>query len=447
MSLSPSRRAAFQVLQRVAASNVAPATLLHGRLGRELGEADRSLMNELVYGVLRWQALVDHVAEAHAKRPARGIDPPFLIALRLGLYQLRFLDRIPARAALDESVELAKVFGSVRGSRFVNAVLRSVTRHPNVPVLPTRDKNPLAYLAITLSHPEWLARRYLDRLGLENAEARCKYNNRPPPTDVRVESPGEMHTILEELDREGIVAHPHPLVPLCLRIVSGRVADSRWVRDGRMVIQEAGSQLLPFLLGIRAGAPVLDACAAPGGKTTQLARWSQPACVLAMDRRLQRVRLVKELANRIGCTNVALLVADGTRPPFPPAAFPRILLDAPCSGLGTLARNPDIKWRVRETDLSRFAELERRLLEACASLLATGGRLLYSTCSTEPEENQDVVRDFLNRHPDFIQVAADARTPGRSLMGEDGSLETRPERDDLDGYYAVLLERRLPSTP
>lgn len=439
---SLARNAAFQVLSEVAAGRAAPPSLMHDGATRGLGAADIDLVNELVYGVLRWQASLDHVIESHAQRSATGIDLALLVALRIGLYQIRYLSRVPERAAVDESVKLAHRFGRRGGSKLVNAVLRSVCRQPEQPVMPTKEADPLAYLTVTLSHPEWLARRYLARMDLLEAEALCLRNNRRPPTDLRIEPPLELETAREALSREGITAAPLALLPRCLRVETGKATSSKLYAQGNIFIQEAGSQLIPFLLDASSGDSVLDACAAPGAKTTEIAPWIHPAMIFAVDERPKRLSLMAALARRLGSGNLLPIAADSRALPFH-QPFSRILLDAPCSSLGTLARNPDIKWRVREEDLARHAEKQHQLLEACGALLSPGGRLVYATCSSEPEENEEVIARFLSLHKDFGIAPQGSTFPpaAQKLIRSDGTLRTEPGRDDVDGYFAVTLTR------
>ena len=279
-----------------------------------LGAADIDLVNELVYGVLRWQASLDHVIESHARRSATGIDLALLVALRIGLYQIRYLSRVPERAAVDESVKLAHRFGRRGGSKLVNAVLRSVCRQPEQPVMPTKEADALAYLTVTLSHPEWLARRYLARMDFLEAEALCLRNNRRPPTDLRIEPPLELETAREALSREGITAAPLALLPRCLRVETGKATSSKLYAQGNIFIQEAGSQLIPFLLDASSGDSMLDACAAPGAKTTEIAPWIHPAMMFAVDERPKRLSLMAALARRLGSGTCSR--SPRTRAPF-----------------------------------------------------------------------------------------------------------------------------------
>ncbi len=408
----------------------------------ELTPADRDLTNEIVYGVLRWQNRLDYILEARASRSARRIDQPILLALRIGLYQILFLDRVPQRSAVDEAVKIAHRYGPRGAESFVNAVLRAVCRNPNQPVLPDRNGDPLRYLSITLSHPEWLARRYFYRLGLDGAEARCRFHNAPAPVDLRVEPVMSVEEAQKALKGEGIETERFPHVPHCLRVVKGKPTRSPLHAQGSIFIQEAGSQLIPHLLAVRPGDRVLDACAAPGAKATELARWTEPGLVIALERRPRRLELMAALARRLNCQNLIPLGGDAGALPLR-GSFRTILLDAPCSSLGTLARNPDIKWRVREKDLVDFASRQVRLLTACAEILEGGGRLVYSTCSTEPEENQKVIQRFLDHHPGFRIAPPPESFPveAHGLVNDSNFLTILPERDQMDGYFAAILEK------
>lgn len=441
--VSPAREAAFLVLRGVARRQGEPAALLHRDRFASLSSSDLDLANAIVLGVLRWQRSLDFILEHHAKRALTEVDETLLLALRIGLYQIRHLDRVPARAAVDESVKLARAFGASRGAGFVNAVLRGALRNPELPAFPRKERDPSRYLSTTLSHPTWLVDRYLRRLGLEGAEARCFRQNEPPPTYLRVAGNLEETSVRADLAREGVVVETVPEIPGCLRVLEGSPAGTSLRRDGRIFLQDAGSQLVTLLLATRPDDWVLDVCAAPGGKATAASERVPEGKVVACDRRPRRARLLRELSEKLGRDNLWTLVADGARLPFS-RRFPRILLDVPCTSLGTLRRNPDVKWRVQESDLPELSRLQSRLLDAAACLLEPGGRLVYATCSTEPEENEEVVKRFLAGRSEFrpLDVQEILPEPARRFRDAEGALRTFPERDDTDGYYAVVLARR-----
>lgn len=373
-AVSPARLAALRILLLVERGGYA-VDLLASRTA-SLEARDAALAEELVLGCLRWQAQLDWwIARLSGRDPAR-LDPEVRAALRLGIYQLRHLDRIPPHAAVHESVELVKRSGRRFAAGFVNAVLRRV------------DREPVEYPddAIALSHPAWLLERWQRRYGREMALAIARANLRRPETYVRIPpgSPLPEGVVLEATDVVG-----------CYRVVEGRAAGLR--------IQDIGSQAVMSLLELEPGQTLLDVCAAPGNKTAQAL---ESGCrVVACDLHLSRLRRMKDLP-------CELVVADATRPlPFR-RRFERILLDVPCSGTGTLARNPEIKWRLTPAKLEELHQLQCRLLANALELLTPDGLLLYVTCSLEPEENQQVLEEVLGALPDRIVQRLPGREPG-----------------------------------
>jgi 16S rRNA (cytosine967-C5)-methyltransferase len=440
--VSKARRAAFEVLRRVDERRGEPAALLSLPRYRSLSGADRDLAMEIVFGVLRWQASLDWILAHHARRPLSEIDETLLRALRIGLYQLRHLDRIPERAAVDESVRLAEAFGAIRGKGLVNAVLRSALRQTGIPPFPRKERDPLGYLTHGLSHPRWLAERYLERFGIERAEAKCLAQNRTPPIHLRVSPRIDLERARESLKGEGVETERVRETPRGLRVLSGNPTASSLLRDGLVFPQDAGSQLVPLLLQVRRTDRVLDVCAAPGGKATGTSELVPEGSVIAVDKRERRVRILRDISARLRAENVHPLVADGRRLPFE-TKFARILLDVPCTSLGTLRRNPDVKWRMTPPDLERLSGLQLELLRSASRLLADDGLLVYATCSTEPEENERVVERFLAESPGFHRVGAAPSLPegARHLVDADGFFRTSPEQDDMDSYFAAILVR------
>ena len=440
--VSPARRTAFEVLRRVEERRGEPASLLADPRYRSLSSADRDLAMEIVFGVLRWRGSLDWVLAHHASRPVAELDSAIRLALRIGLYQIRHLDRVPERAAVDESVRLAETYGAARGKGLVNAVLRSVLRQPGAPAFPAREADPVGYLSTALSHPRWLAERYLERLGLERAEARCLAQNRTPPLHLRVSARIEVAAAREALAREGVETGGVVEAPRCLRVLSGPLFESQLLARGLVFPQDAGSQLVPLLLQVQRSDRVLDVCAAPGGKATAMSELALGGTVIAVDSRRRRARLLRAISERLQAENVRPVVADGRRLPFE-TSFDRILLDVPCSSLGTLRRNPDVRWRVEASDLEPLAALQLELLRSSSRLLTESGRLVYATCSTEPEENEQVVESFLSEAPGFLRVdaAPSLPEPARHLADADGFFRTSPEQDDMDGYFAAILVR------
>ncbi len=397
-------------------------------------ERDRGLLMELTAGTLRWRGSVDAVLAPFVSRPFGEIHEAVLTVLRIGTYELRHLTRMPAHAVVNEAVESVRALRQGRAAGFVNAILRSVQRKRDVLTLPgrpaTNDREAwIMYLSTSLSHPRWLAERYFDRAGAAGAGARLRYINAVPAVTVRVKaatSTEEQATISEELRAAG--ATLSMVTPDAWRMPAGAFATlEEPVRD-QLVIQDEGSQLVAQRIGAVAGDRVLDLCAAPGGKSAMLARAVGPSGrVISCDTRPARLVVLKQTLAHEGVPPRVVRI-DATQPlPFG-AVFDRVLLDAPCSGLGTISRDPDVKWSRQPDALARFAATQRAMLDQAATAVAPGGRLVYATCSSEPEENGDVVTSFLATHPEFHREGAD--------------LETRPDRDALDAFFAAVLVRR-----
>ena len=397
-------------------------------------ERDRGLLMELTAGTLRWRGAVDAVLAPFVSRPFGEIHEAVLTVLRIGTYELRHLTRMPAHAVVNEAVESVRALRQARAAGFVNAILRAVQRKRDVLTLPgrpsTTERKPwITYLSTSLSHPRWLVERYLDRAGTAGAETWCRYNNAVPMVSVRVTadcSAEDQTTIEAELREAGAVAST--VTPGAWRMPAGALATLvEPVRD-RLAVQDEGSQLVAQRVGAVAGDRILDLCAAPGGKSAMLARAAGPTGMLvSCDTRPARLAVLKQTLARESVPARVVRI-DATQPlPFG-AVFDRVLLDAPCSGLGTIGRDPDVKWAREPDALPRFAATERAMLAQAAAAVAPGGRLVYATCSSEPEENADVVNAFLTDLPAFHRESAD--------------LETRPDRDGLDAFFAAVLVRR-----
>lgn len=446
---SPARRAAFAVLLRLEPTRDRPLPprpdALIARLedshGNPPGRRDRALARELVFGVLRWRRALDYALEAYSRRPVRKLDLPVRIALRLGLYQLRYLDRVPASAAVHESVSLAAAFARPGAAGLVNAVLRAYLRtdHP----WPHRGGDRGLYLRAGLSHPDWLVDRYLQRLGYDGARRRLEANNRSPTVFLRVNRRFSLDEVRKRLLEEGVETERFPIAPRCLKVTRGSPQDSSPYREGAVHIQDAGSQLVAWLLPVDGARRCLDACAAPGGKATILAERVAPRPLFASDHRPARLTLLADTVRRLSADNVLQLAADASLPPFGEGAFDRILLDVPCSGLGTLSRNPDIKWTSSAVRVRDLSETAARMVRAAADLLGPGGMLLYAACSLEPEETTDAVRGLLAERPGLRQLPLTNRVPEAlvPLMNEDGALSIAPEDHGTDAYFAALLQR------
>jgi len=456
MTVSISRRISFEVLRRVEAESAYASDLLHAELGESVKAADAALATELTMGVLRWRRLLDSLLERHLKKPVERLDLPVALALRMGAYQLRFLKRIPPRAAVNESVELVKSARKASAAALVNAVLRRVADEAGSPAekfLPAGIA-PAERLATLHSHPTWIVERWLARFGEAQTTTLLEADNRTPRLSCAVNDAGRRDEIEAELEKQGLKIESGLLLKAAFSVSGGSVARTQAFRSGRIAIQDEASQMVPLLLGVREGDRVLDLCAAPGGKTPTLLRAAgREGITIAADRHFHRVRAMQAQFKRLGLANAHLVVLDATRPlPFRDS-FDRILVDAPCSGTGTLARHPEIRWRLRAEQLSEFHQLQCALLRSAVAHLAPGGTLVYSTCSIEPEENEAVVAETMQsaaaiRRAPAIELAAllqphlSPKANATALFAYDGYFRTSPAIHHTDGFFAAVLQKK-----
>lgn len=455
MGVTLARQIAFDVLRRVEAEGAFASDLLHARLTDKTKREDAALATELTMGVLRWQRLLDFQLGQNLKKPAASLDLEVLIALRLGLYQLRFLERVPASAAVNESVELVKRARKRSAAPLVNAVLRRAAGEARAPLdkfLPPHAPE-AERLGILYSHPTWMVERWLKRFGAARTIALLEANNRAPRLALAVDG-GATSGVQASLREAGVDVKPGQLLRNALLVESGNPAATEAFRRGRISIQDEASQLIPHLLGVKPGESVLDLCAAPGGKTATLARGAAPGgLVIAGDRHAPRLRAMREQLERLGIRNVYMVALDARNPLPLRISFDRILVDAPCSGTGTLARNPEIRWRLRPEDLADFYGRQVALLSSAAEHLKPDGRLVYSTCSLESEENEEVVRDVARRSPrlgivsgaqlgSLLEPVLAAGVAATTLFDEGGAFRTWPPEHRTDGFFAMALEKR-----
>ncbi len=464
MPVSPARLIAFEILQRVESGGAYAADALHARLsagktrregaGATLKRQDAALATELVFGVLRWQRLLDFLIERQAKRPAEGLDANVRRALRLGAYQLLFLDRIPASAAVNESVELTKRAGKSQAASLVNAVLRRLPQGPFRAdvlerMLPLR-LGKADRLGVLYSHPTWIVAKWLTTFGAERTRALLEADNRPLPVACAVLEAEHAAQVAESLREDGLEVERGRLLRDALIVRGGNVAETTAFREGWIAVQDEASQAVALLTGVENGHSVLDACAAPGNKTLRLARAAgEGALVVSADLHPHRLRAMRAQLRRTGTEGVELVALDATRALPLATEFDRILVDAPCSGTGTLARNPEIRWRLRPEDVEDLSRRQEAILRNALDRLSHGGRLVYATCSLEPEENERVVRRVVGERDDvrqgkapegFAERLADGVEPGQLFDGE-GFFRTTPQETGTDGFFAAILER------
>jgi 16S rRNA (cytosine967-C5)-methyltransferase len=450
--IAPARLAAYEILRAVSAGSTDLPTALAAARGGLHDERDRALAAEIASGVQRWRAALDHLIVEFAKRAIDRLDPEIVEILRLSGYQLLHLTRVPAAAVVDDAVDLTKRMGKRSASGFVHAVLRAISRRRGSLPLPARPTDPadrdgvLDYLSITLSHPRWLADRWHQRLGLDAAEAWMRFNNTPGAVTLRANRlQTTREALVERLAADEITVHPTAYAPDGVVVDQGHPLRGSGQEHGWFVVQDEASQLVTLLAGDRALPRVLDTCASPGGKTTALAALMDGRGLLvACDVRDRRIDLLRRTVAASGAANVRIVQADLLQPlPFS-ATFDGVLVDAPCSGLGTLRRDPDIRWRRREQDLVPLAAAELTMLQHAALNVTPGGRLVYATCSSEPEENEGVADAFLATTPGFAPLHA-ARASSRladTLIDRRGHLRTRPDLHGLEAFFGAVFERR-----
>jgi len=410
---------------------------------------DRAFLNAIVFGTLRWRARLDHLLAHFSETPIRKVRPDVLNLLRMALFQVVFMDRVPPALAVSAAVEIAKGIGPHWVSGYVNGLLRrAAAEHDRVP-LPGESEDPVAHLSVKASFPPWLVRRWIDRFGIEGAAARLDAVNAIPPLTVRTNGPAaERATLLAELAGEALEARATPYSTLGIQLTGLRrpLPEMPAFQKGGFQVQDEAAQLVGFLLDPRPGEIVLDACAGLGGKTGHLAQLMENSGRLtAVDRDEGRLRKLEAEMRRLGAAIVVPCRADldGDSALGVGAGFDRILLDAPCSGLGVLRRNPDGKGRAREAHLPDHHRRQTRFLARLAPLVKPGGALVYAVCSGEPEENEAVVEEFLKAHPSFrVAHLSEARFFRESALPFPGPfLKTDPHLHGTDGFFGARLHR------
>ncbi|HEY7728312.1 MAG TPA: 16S rRNA (cytosine(967)-C(5))-methyltransferase RsmB [Candidatus Eisenbacteria bacterium] len=437
------REIALQVLAATESRSAYSDRLLQSRLrDASLAPEEARLVTALVMGVLRRRATLDHHLAALAGGNWGRLPLWIRTALRIGAYQLLFLDRIPAPAAVGESVSIAKRYGHPGTAGLVNAVLRKLASGERA-ALPDAEADPVSHLAVKHSHPAWIVRRWLLRYGREAAERWLEADNEEPSVSVR---PSIGRITMEDLARRlSLAGHapvPGPNGGPVLVLPGGFVAGSSSLfREGLLSLQDEAESVVAALLGASPGERVLDLCAAPGGKASQIAEQVAPdGRVAAVERHPSRAAALRaNLLERLHLAGVDVICADGLKPPFA-APFDRVLLDAPCSGLGVLRRRADARWRKAESVVAALASMQRPLLEGAAALTRPGGVLVYSVCSLEPEETDQVVSSFLAAHPEWTQEDARPYLPP-AFRGDGPALRATPARHGTDGVFAARFLR------
>jgi 16S rRNA (cytosine967-C5)-methyltransferase len=446
------RAAAGWVLDRTLQSLAPVDSFLASALER-FDDRDQGLLRELVMGSLRWMRRLDHVITEASSRPFEQIEPALRSPLRIATYQLLFLDRVPPHAAVHEAVEQANQLTHRGAASFVNGVLRRIARSPRLEDWPVRETDPVRRLGIEKSHPDFLVARWLSRLGRERAVALLDANNRPKPMQLLAfRDRGGRELLAESLIDEGLEVEPAALSPLGLTVRRGNPLATAAFARGDFYVQDEASQAAALIPPPRPGERVLDAAAAPGGKTFSLLAYEPGVVPLLADISLARALVLRGNLRRLR-RDLPLLVADAGAPPFAAPAVPtapgsggarfdRAILDLPCTGTGTLRRHPELKWRISEDEIGRLSRQALRLLEGAAPLVAPGGHLVAITCSLEPEENEAVVARFLADYPEFSLPPLDGGLEPAIAEGLMGAGAWRmPTGGDHDGFTVHVLAK------
>jgi 16S rRNA (cytosine967-C5)-methyltransferase len=440
---SPARSAAFDILLRVEQQDAYASDLLHSSRCTRLSPADRALATELVMGTLRWRSVLDAAITQFSSQPLAKLDPEVRMALRMAAYQLGWLQRVPARAAIHESVELVKRARKRSAAPFANAILRKLPDvlsgcQQQMELLQSADSAEM--LASHSAHPEWLVKRWFSEFGLDTARAICSYDQSVPPTAVRLQTPA----VEDVLRREGIELAPGRLLTSARRVVSGDITRTKAFADRHALIQDEASQLVAAILGT--GTRILDCCSAPGGKTLAIADRNPDAEITAVELHAHRA---ERLRQRVATSNVSVITGDVTKLSLS-GKFDRVLADVPCSGTGTLARHPEIKWRLQAHDLDDLAARQTAILESAMRTVQKGGRLVYSTCSLEHEENASIIERALQANPSFRLLDGRLEMQRLHEQGEVHEIDsllsgpyvrTLPGRHPCDGFFIAILQK------
>jgi 16S rRNA (cytosine967-C5)-methyltransferase len=415
-----------------------------------LDERDRAFISHLVQGVLRWRLRLDWIIEQTSHIPFEKITPPILNILRLAIYQIFFLDRVPDSAAVNEAVNQSKAHGAKHVVSFVNGILRGVCRRRDEIRFPDRNSDPAQYFSVFYSYPIWLVQRWMRDWGVDFTEGLLSAGNRIPDFIIRTNILRlERHELIGRLKEEGMSAKPTPYSPqgIVVKGLRGRPNELSSFKEGLFQVQDQAAQITSHLLAPQPGENILDICAGLGGKSTHLAElMGDQGQVLALDISHRRLISLGRNSLRLGIGRITNLVADASTSltSLFRGNFDKIMVDAPCSGFGVISRHPDGKWNRSEADINRLALLQKGILSGAASLLRSGGKMLYVTCTISKEENEEVVQDCLSRHRDVSLVNMKDHVPewGLELIDDLGYLRTFPHVHHMDGFFAALFTKK-----
>ena len=436
------RDAALTILLAVDKNQAYSNLLLHQTIEKyKIDAKDRGLLTELTYGTLQHKLTLDYYLEPFIKGK---VDIWVRWLLRLSLYQMHYLSKIPAHAAVNEAVEIAKRRGHKGIASLVNGVLRSILRAGVRSLDEIEDE--VERLAVATSHPQWLVERWVKSYGFEKTRDMLEENNIPPAQTARVNvTRATVEEVLTTLEREGVKAKRSEYVPECIYLLSGQAARTGAFRNGLITIQDESSMLPATVLNPRPGMKVLDMCAAPGGKTTHMAeKMNNEGSILATDLHPKKLDLIEENTARLGLTIVQTAPIDGRKAAdyLKAEEYDAILVDAPCSGLGVMRRKPDIKYTKREEDLQSLQAIQLNILKNAVQLLKVGGKLVYSTCTVDKEENEGTVKAFLANHPEMEAVTLENLPEQLMTKQQDGMLQVFPQDIGSDGFFVAAFIKK-----
>ena len=442
---SDARSMSVKILTRVERTDAYLEKLIDFEIKAEqLNDYDKSLLNEICHGVIRWMRRLDWFLNGFYRGNWEKCTPEIKNTLRVALYQILFLNKIPDFAAVNEAVEFVKRISTQKHADVVNGLLRTIIRTKEALVYPTREIDEIKYLGIMQSHPNWMAKRWIQRFGFDEAEKLAESNNKRPILTLRINTlKTNRNDVVKKLEGKQMTVRVcrHINYFITLRLMSKIYLDEDFI-NGLYTIQDESAGLPSVLLKPGENDIVLDMCAAPGGKSTHMAQiMNNKGKIYAVDKYDAKVMVMQKSAERLGVTNIECIQDDNRDPQheiLKGRNFDKILLDAPCSGLGVLSKKPEIRWKREPEDILELTVLQKELLENASKMLKEGGVIVYSTCSTEQEENMDVVNDFLEKHPEF-KIDDASKFVDRSLVNEHGCIETFPHRHGIDGSFAARL--------
>ncbi|MCX7877229.1 MAG: 16S rRNA (cytosine(967)-C(5))-methyltransferase RsmB [Ignavibacteria bacterium] len=413
-----------------------------------LNDYDKSLLNEICHGVIRWMRRLDWFLNGFYRGNWEKCTPDIKNAMRVALYQMLFLSKIPDFAAVNEAVEFVKKISTQRHADVVNGLLRTIIRTKNELVYPTREIDEVNYLGIMQSHPNWMVKRWINRFGFDEAEKLAEANNKRPILTLRIntykKNPDE---VLKYFDEKGIVYRKCKYLDnfVTVRLMSKIYLDEGF-QEGFYTVQDESAGLPSVLLNPSENDLILDMCAAPGGKSTHIAQiTNNKAKIYSVDKYEPKIKMIRDNAKRLGFSNLEFICDDVLEPAgevLKDMKFDKVLLDAPCSGLGVLSKKPEIRWKREPEDILQLGEYQKKLLQKAGEYVKPGGVVVYSTCTTEPEENQEVVKEFLEKNPNF-RVDHASKYINSELVNSDGFVETFPHRHGVDGSFAARLIKEL----